>query len=102
MDFDKKYLYGRYYDFYKELLTDKQKEYFESYILLDNSFSEVAEAMSVSRNAVYDNISKTIKNLERFESKLMLVSKYDKISDLLEQIRDEDNKKIIDKIIEIL
>ena len=40
---DKKIYYNMLYDYYKELLTDKQREYYESYNFQDYSLSEISE-----------------------------------------------------------
>ena len=63
------------YDTYQELLTSKQKVYFELYYQDDLSLSEIAEQFEVSRNAVFDNIKRTGKLLEDYEDKLQLLNK---------------------------
>ena len=65
-----------YYDLYQNLLTDKQRLYFEDYYYNDFSLSEIAENYEVSRNAVFDLIKKACNNLYDYENKLHL---YDKI-----------------------
>ena len=42
-------LYSELYDIYGELLTSKQKEYFEDYYFNNLSFSEMADQYKVSR-----------------------------------------------------
>ena len=56
------------YDFYKELLTEKQRKYFEMYYFYDNSLGEIANDNNLSRNAIYDNIKKTCKIISLFFS----------------------------------
>ena len=70
------------YDVYHNLLTDKQKMYFEDYYFSDLSLAEIAENYDVSRNAVHDQLKRTVNELENYESKLKLKEKYDKISNL--------------------
>ena len=41
------------YDFYGELLNDKQKECFEDYYFNNLSLGEISENMNLSRNAIY-------------------------------------------------
>ena len=60
------------YDLYQALLTDKQKEYFESYYFDNFSITEISENKKVSRNAVHDQLKKTVSKLKDFESKLKL------------------------------
>ena len=42
------------FDFYDELLTDKQREIFRLYYHEDLSFGEIAEMFHISRQGVYD------------------------------------------------
>jgi predicted DNA-binding protein YlxM (UPF0122 family) len=84
------------YDLYFELLTDKQKEYFEEYYFDDFSISEIAENHEISRNAVHDQLKKVIKNLEDYELKLGLLKKIKTI----EQLEIDSNVK--ENIIEII
>lgn len=73
------------YEIYNELLTVKQKKYFEAYYLDDLSLSEIAENLNVSRNAVFDQIKKTATILEEYEDKLHLLEKQNKIIKLMEE-----------------
>ena len=50
-------------DCYRELLTDKQKQYLSLYYEEDLSLSEIAEDLSVSKNAVFDNIKRSVMSL---------------------------------------
>ncbi|VEH37981.1 putative DNA-binding protein [Fusobacterium varium] len=43
-------------DYYKNLLSDKQREYLINHFEEDLSLSEIAKNNNVSRQAVYDNI----------------------------------------------
>ncbi len=96
-----KELHSSYYDFYKELLTDKQREYFELHVLLDNSISEISSDLNVSRNAVHDNVARTIKILINYEKKLELYRKSLDREKLLCKIETRENKDIINKIREL-
>ncbi|WP_250278847.1 YlxM family DNA-binding protein [[Clostridium] colinum] len=75
------------YDFYGELLTDKQKEIFELYHLNDLSLYEISSQYNISRQAVLDSIKRTEKTLLHYEEKLSLIEKH------------LNQKKIIDKTI---
>lgn len=86
-------------DFYSTLLTSKQLEYMKFYYRADLSLSEIAEKFNVSRNAVYDNIKRSIKQLENYEDKLMLFNRFNQRLEIYEKIKKECNdKKIIDYI----
>ncbi len=79
------------YDIYGELLTDKQREYFEDYYFEDLSISEIAENRNVSRNAVFDQLKRVTRILMEYEKKLKWASKTKQISnlDLPESLREE-------------
>lgn len=64
------------YDFYGELLTEKQRQVYESVILEDYSLSEVAEELGISRQGVHDMLKRCSKTLEEYEEKLHLVEKF--------------------------
>ncbi|GAE24221.1 signal recognition particle associated protein [Halalkalibacter wakoensis JCM 9140] len=57
------------------------------YYLDDFSLGEIAEEFEVSRQAVYDNIKRTEAMLEDYEVKLMLLSKFEKRTQLLTQMK---------------
>lgn len=83
------------FDFYQELLTPKQRNYMEMYYLEDYSLGEISELLQVSRQAVYDNIRRTEKMLESYESKLKLYAKFQKRQGILlkmDREAAEDNK----------
>ncbi|MDR1782238.1 MAG: DNA-binding protein [Bacilli bacterium] len=96
--------YNELYDLYKNLLTSKQRMYFEMYYFDDLSLKEIADNFNVSRNAVHLNITKTIKHLIEFEDQLNIHHKIEKINQLLNNNIDNKLLKnvIIDKIITIL
>ena len=84
------------YDIYKNLLTDKQKNYFEDYFYMDLSLSEIASNNEVSRNAVFDQIKRVEKSLYDYEEKLHLKEKFQKLESL--EVKD-DIKELISNII---
>ena len=65
-------------DCYGSLLTDKQREIYEWYYQQDLSLGEISEVAEVSRNAVFDLISRTDGKLERYEKALGLVAAGDR------------------------
>lgn len=67
------------YDIYHNLLTDKQRMYFEDYYYADLSLSEIADNYNVSRNAVHDQLKRTVGELEEYENKLHLQAKFQKL-----------------------
>lgn len=76
------------FDFYQELLTDKQRSYMEYYYLEDYSLGEISDTFDVSRQAVYDNIRRTETMLEEYETKLHLYERFQRRQQLLDQLKD--------------
>ncbi|MBE6138707.1 MAG: hypothetical protein E7173_03060 [Firmicutes bacterium] len=87
------------FDYYAELLTDKQREYFSDYYIENFSLSEIAENYCVSRNAVFKQVKEAENKLKFYEEKLHLLQNSIEISKLLEQIKDERIKEQIEKLI---
>ena len=89
------------YDLYKNLLTEKQRQYFEEYYFNDESLKEVAENFNVSRNAIYLSLKEVEEALEDFEAKLSLKAKQEKREELLNKLKDNASSEAL-KIIEEL
>lgn len=87
------------YDVYKDLLTDKQKEYYESYYFDNLSLSEIAENFGVSRNAVFNQLKIIEEKLLEIESKLKLKEKQEKILKILEK---KSNKELYEEVKRII
>ncbi|WP_338984025.1 YlxM family DNA-binding protein [Spiroplasma endosymbiont of Othius punctulatus] len=88
------------FDLYKELLTPKQRDYFEMYYFENYSLTEIATEFGISKNAVYDSLQKTTQYLENVEEKLMFNSKINTIKDLI--LKDDiDIDLIKSKIMEL-
>ncbi|MBE6137535.1 MAG: transcriptional regulator [Erysipelotrichaceae bacterium] len=81
------------YDLYGNLLTDKQKGYFEDYYFMDLSISEIAENYGISRNGVFDQLKRVNKLLEDYEESLNLLTKYKKIESL--NIDEESKNQVL-------
>ena len=82
---EKKEHYSILFDFYGSLLTKKQQEYFSDYYFNDLSLMEISSYYNVSRNAVFDQINKTLKILDEYEDKLHLYELYKKRNALYEE-----------------
>lgn len=86
------------YDYYGELLTDKQKEYFEYYYMENLSLSEISENYNISRNAVHKQIKDAENKLLFYESKLKLSAKGKKIEQLLNNVDEKIKEEILDLV----
>lgn len=87
--------YVSLYDYYKDLLTDKQKDYFEEYYFENLLMDEIAENNGVSKNAVSKSLIEVKEKLEEYEQDLNLYHNKNKIISILDE---ESCKKIIDYI----
>ena len=76
-------------DFYGELLTEKQRECFDLHCNEDLSLSEIAEQSGISRQGVWENIRRAEAQLNEYEKKTGIVSKFSEIRRLLEDIRED-------------
>ena len=87
------------YDFYSELLSQKQKQYLNDYFFNDLSLTEISENYEISKQAVSNNIKRTIIELEQFEEKLNLIKLNNERLFILNEIRKlTDNEEILDYI----
>ena len=75
------------YDFYGELLTERQQQVYESVVLEDYSLSEVAEDLGISRQGVHDMIKRCNHTLEDYEARLHLVEKFVNIRRQVQKIQ---------------
>lgn len=72
------------YDFYGDMLTEKQAQAIELYYNEDLSLAEIAEPLGISRQGVRDNIKRGEKQLRELEEKLGLVKRFMQIGEKLE------------------
>ena len=81
------------FDFYGELLTAKQREYFDLHYNADYSLSEIAEMTGISRQGVWDIIKRAEETLRKTEEKTGLIGRFQEnqtvvteMEELLEQL----------------
>ncbi len=91
--------YNNLYDLYGDLLTDKQREYFEDYYFNNLSFSEMAENYNVSRNAVFKQIHIVTDKLEEYENKLKLFKKKEKLLKVIDSVNDKRLKEELEELL---
>ncbi len=93
---DKKIYYNNLYDYYQDLLTEKQRQYFVDYYEYDLSLSEMAENYDVSRNAVFKQLKQVEKKLDLYEETLQC---FHKKQEVLAFVQDEHLRKRIEEIL---
>lgn len=91
----KKEHYINLFDFYGDLLTEKQQQYFKDYYFVDASLAEIAASYGISRNAVFDQLQKIYMILEEYEIKLGLYKKFEQFNALYEEYKDSNNPEVI-------
>jgi len=87
------------YDIYSDLLTDKQKMYFEDYYFDNLSLQEISDNYKVSRNAIFNSLKDTEEKLNSFEEKLKIHYKNNKIKSIVTKIEDKRIKKELEELI---
>lgn len=91
--------YNNLYDLYGELLTSKQRDYFEDYYFNNLSFSEMAENYEVSRNAIFKQLHIVTDKLVEYESKLKLYEKREKLIELLDKVEDIKLREKLEELV---
>ncbi|GAB1476668.1 putative DNA-binding protein [Bacillota bacterium] len=67
---------GMLYDFYGDLLPQKQKEIFGLYYDDNLSLGEISEEYGLTRQGIHETIKRGEKKLREYEAKLGLIAKY--------------------------
>jgi len=68
-------------DFFGDMLTEKQREYYDLYHNEDMSLSEIAERAGISRQGVYDIVLRAEKSLVALEEKTGMVRRWNELRD---------------------
>ena len=83
------------YDFYGDVLTDRQKEFYDLYYNEDLSLGEIAENYDITRQGVRDVIVRAEATLTELEDKTGLIKRFHTMHAQLEQVR-EDAQKLVE------
>lgn len=87
------------YDYYGDLLTQKQKDYFEEYYFNNLTLLEISENYGISRNAVHKQLKEVEEKLKHYEQCLEIYKKHKRIEELTKLISE---KEIKEEILELL
>lgn len=97
------------FDFYGELLTGKQREYYDLHYNADLSLYEIAEQSGVSRQAVWDIIRRAEAAMVQMEEKTGFVAREarrrETVRELAEEVGklpDSDGKRRINELLAAL
>ena len=101
------------YDFYGDLLTDRQRELFDLYYNEDLSLAEIAQQYGISRQGVRANLVHAEKTLLQLEEKTGLAEGYERrqtcaargaelIRSLKESVGGERERALLDELERIL
>lgn len=95
---DRIYL-NRLFDYYKDLLTDKEVNIFIEHYEEDLSLQEIADNLGISKSAVGKTLKIVENKLSDYENKLKLSEKSERINTLL---NNKVSQELLDKINEII
>ena len=97
------------FDFYGDLLTDRQKEFYDLYYNDDLSLAEIAENYEITRQGVRDIIVRAERTLEDIEEKTGLIRRYHetrettaRLRSLCRELEDLNQVKLRDETLEAL
>lgn len=97
------------YDYYGELLTDRQRECFELRYYQDLSLGEIGQELNISRQGVFDNLNRTEALLNKMEQKTGCVRRdrecrkaAKKIASLADTLAENEDPQICDLARQIL
>ena len=101
------------FDFFGELLPNKQREYFDLYYNEDLSLFEIAEKAGITRQGVHDAIARAENTLEGIEAKTGVVRRWlearaqideitDRVRDALDGARDYEDSHVNDGAMAVL
>ena len=69
------------FDYYGELLTQKQRSYFDLYYNQDFSLAEIAENQSITRQGVRDSLKRAEAQMREMEERLQLAGRFREMRD---------------------
>ena len=95
---DNQVLLNILYDYYGELLTDKQRKYFKDYYFDNLTLTEISENYNISRNAIHKSLKEVSDKLFYYEDKLKLYQKSLALKKIIINLDDDLKNKILELI----
>lgn len=74
------------FDFYGQLLTERQQTVCRLHLSEDYSLAEIAEELSISRQGVHDALKTAFETLSGYEDKLHMIAKTEAAHEALEAL----------------
>ena len=87
MSLEKNLKISRLFDEYSAVLSENQKLVMTEYYFEDKTLSEIAQNLSISRQAVLDTIKKSEDKLFEFEDKFKLVEKVECLQEIINKFK---------------
>lgn len=84
------------YDYYGELLTEKQKTCFDLYYNQDLSLAEIAQEAGISRQGVHDTLMRAETLLKNMEEKTGCIARDRRTQSALAEIREAASELVND------
>lgn len=81
--------YARMLDLYGGILTEKQYGMLDSYYCSDLTMEEIAQNYEISKQAVHYAIKNAEEKIQKLESQLHILEKYDMLEKQLADVRDK-------------
>ena len=82
------------FDFYGDVLTDRQKEFYDLYYNEDLSLGEIAENYGITRQGVRDVIVRAEAVLTELEDKTGLIKRFHTMRPKLEQVAQDADRMV--------
>ena len=94
------------FDFYGELLTEKQREIMKLYKQEDLSLGEIGDLLKISRQGVSDAIHRSLSSMQQVENKLHMIERYVRLSHLAEDLekkicQDEPKDEVLASVLQL-
>ena len=106
---DDTFLRTMLFDYYGDLLTEKQREYYDLHYMSDLSLFEIAEMSGTSRQAVWDILRRAEQTLRDIEERTGLVARaierrkaVAELAELVGQLPDSGTKREIARRLALL